>query len=302
MTTKQSIDGGVGIPFRSLTPFLLVTFGVTWGILGLYIAFPDGMTEVFGELTGQHPLFFLCVYAPAIAAFILVGHHGGRKGLRRFFCRLGLWRCSPLWYVFLLVGVPLVFYLGAALKGTIGGEPFPFASLGALAAALASAAIKGPVEEFGWRGFALPLLQRRFAPVWAGLIIGVVWGFWHTPAFLLSGTQQSAWSFTPFFIGCIAISMIATALFNASRGSILLAAVFHFQLMNPIWPDAQPYDTYILVVFALVLLWFYRKSMFSSAGNSTEIIPASERNDNSTHLKASSGKDLRTRESRGDCK
>ena len=260
------------------------------------------MTEVFGGLTGQHPLFFLCVYAPAIAAFILVGHHGGRKGLRRFFCRLGLWRCSPLWYVFLLVGVPLVFYLGAALKGTIGGEPFPFASLGALAAALASAAIKGPVEEFGWRGFALPLLQRRFAPVWAGLIIGVVWGFWHTPAFLLSGTQQSAWSFTPFFIGCIAISMIATALFNASRGSILLAAVFHFQLMNPIWPDAQPYDTYILVVFAVALLWIYRKSMFSSVGSSTEIIPASGSNDNSTRLTASRDNDLRTRESRGDCK
>ena len=121
-------------------------------------------------------------------------------------------------------------------------------------AALALAAIKGPVEELGWRGFALPMLQRRFAPVWSSLILGLVWGFWHLPAFLLSGTQQSAWSFTPFLAGTVAISVIATALFNASRGSILLAAVLHFQLMNPIWPDAQPYDSVLLAVVAVLVL------------------------------------------------
>ena len=277
--------GDYHIPSRSLAPFLIIAFALTWGILGLYIAFPHGMTRIFGGLTGQHPLFFLCVYAPAIAAFILVGYHGGRKGLRSFLSRLGLWRCSSFWYVFLFVVVPLVFYVGAALKGTLWQEPLPFASFGALASALATAAIKGPVEEFGWRGFALPLLQRRLAPVWAGLIIGVIWGIWHTPAFLLSGTQQSAWSFTPFFIGCVAISIIATALYNASHGSILLAAVFHFQLMNPIWPDAQPYDTYILVVVTIVLLWIYRKAMFSEAGNISEVIPTSRSNDAFCDLK-----------------
>jgi hypothetical protein len=49
---------------------------------------------------------------------------------------------------------------------------------------------------------ALPLLQRKFAPIWAGLILGAIWGLWHMPAFLLSGTQQSEWSFTAFFAGC----------------------------------------------------------------------------------------------------
>jgi len=93
------------------------------------------------------------------------------------------------------------------------------------------------------------------------------------PAFLLSGTQQSAWSFTPFFVGCIALSVIVTALFNASRGSILLSALFHFQLMNPIWPDAQPYDTYIFVAVAALVLWFSRKTMFTRKGAVTEVIP-----------------------------
>jgi len=124
------------------------------------------------------------------------------------------------------------------------------------------------------RGLALPILQRKFAPVWAGLILGAIWGLWHMPAFLLSGTQQSEWSFTSFFAGCLAISVIATALFNRSRGSILLSAFFHFSLMNPIFPDAQPYDTYMLVIAAILIVWWNRKNMFTREASVTEVIPS----------------------------
>ena len=134
-------------------------------------------------------------------------------------------------------------------------------------------AIKGPIEEFGWRGLALPLLQRKFVPILAALILGVIWGFWHLPAFMLSGTPQSAWSFTPFFVGSIALSVIVTPLFNTSRGSILLPALFHFLLNNPIWPDAQPYDIYLFVVAAALVVWFNRKAMFTREGAVTRVIP-----------------------------
>ena len=259
--------------FRSLTPFLLISFGIAWGILGLYILLPDLMGTVFGQLTGNHPLFFLAVYAPAIAAFIFVARNGGFGGLRRFLGRALLWRCSVAWYAFLIIGMPLIFIGGSAIRGNLLTEPFPFSSFQALLVALTLAAIKGPIEEFGWRGLALPLLQRKFAPLWAGLILGAIWGLWHMPAFLLSGTQQSEWSFAAFFTGCLAISVIATALFNSSRGSILLSAFFHFSLMNPIFPDAQPYDTYLLIVVAAVIVWRKHKDMFTREGAVTEVIP-----------------------------
>jgi membrane protease YdiL (CAAX protease family) len=149
-------------------------------------------------------------------------------------------------------------------------------SLQDLLAGLFLAAIKGPVEEFGWRGLALPLLQRKLAPMWAGLILGIIWGFWHLPAFLLSGTQQSEWAFTPFFVGCIALSVIVTALFNASRGSILISALFHFMLMNPILPDAEPYDTCLFAVAAVLVVWFNRKTMFMREGAVFKVIPLEE--------------------------
>lgn len=263
------------IPFRSLAPFHAITFALAWGILALFIFLPDPMNRIFGELTGQHPLFFLAVYAPAIAAFIIVLRYAGPGGLRRFLGRALLWRTSPAWYAFLILGLPLVFIGGSAWKGNLLSDPFPFATIQAVLAALFFAAIKGPVEEFGWRGLALPVLQRKLAPIWASLVLGIIWGFWHLPAFLLSGTQQSEWSFAAFFIGCIVLSVIATALFNASHGSILLSAIFHFNVMNPLWPDAQPYDTYLLIGVAAVIIWLNRKSMFTREGAVTTVIPRS---------------------------
>lgn len=261
------------VPFRSLVPFLLISFGLAWVILGLYLFLPDPMGAVFGQLTGNHPLFFLAVYAPAIAAFLLVVRIGGFAGLRRFLGRALLWRCSVAWYAFLLLGIPLIFLGGSALRGNLLTDPFPFASIPALVVGLVLAVIKGPIEEFGWRGLALPLLQRKFAPLWAGLMLGVVWALWHLPAFLLSGTQQSGWSFPAFFAGCLAISVIATALFNRSRGSILLSAFFHFSLMNPVFPDAQPYDTCLLIGAAALIVGWNRRDMLTREGSVTEVIP-----------------------------
>ncbi len=261
------------VPFRSFAPFLLISFGLAWSILGLYVILPERMEAVFGQLTGNHPLFYLAVYAPAIAAFTLVARTGGIAGLRRFLGRALLWRCNAAWYAFLIIGIPLVFIGGSALRGNLLTEPFPFASMQSVFAALFLAAIKGPMEEFGWRGLALPLLQRKLAPLWAGLILGVIWGLWHLPTFLLSGTQQSEWSFAAFFAGCLAISVIATALFNQSHGSILLSAFFHFSLMNPVFPDAQPYDTYLLIVVAVLIVWWNRIDMFTREAAVVEVIP-----------------------------
>ena len=258
---------------RSLFPYLAITFGLTWGIVGLLILFPDQTTALFGELSAKNPLFILAVYAPAIAAFTLVIRQGGLPGLRRYLSRLLLWRVHWGWYVFLLAGIPLLFYGGAALKGNLFSEPFPFSNWYEVIPALVFMLVLGPIEEFGWRGLALPLLQQRYAPMWAGLILGAIWGAWHLPAFFLSGVPQSTWSFFPFFIGSIAIGVIVTPLFNASGGSISLPLLVHWQLINPVFPDAAPHDTIMFVAAAIVVVIINRTTMFSREGAVTEVIP-----------------------------
>ncbi|HEY9050516.1 MAG TPA: CPBP family intramembrane glutamate endopeptidase, partial [Gammaproteobacteria bacterium] len=143
---------------RLILPFLVLTFGLTWGIITLLIFFPDQMTVVFGELSAKNPLFMLAVYGPAIAAFILIINHGGMQGFKRYLSRLLLWKVHWGWYAYLLIGIPILFYSGAALKGNLFTEPFPFDTWSDVLPVLAFMLVLGPVEEFGWRGVALPLL------------------------------------------------------------------------------------------------------------------------------------------------
>ena len=261
----------LGMNFGTLIHFFAIAFGLGWGIVALLIFFPDQTEAIFGPMGYTNPLFILAVYSPAIAGIFLVWRYYGTKGLGSYFRRLTLWRMPVVWWVFLVVGIPAAFYLGAAIKGTIT-DPFPFSPWYGVLPALAMGLVIGPIEELGWRGVALPLLQRRFAPLWSSLILGGIWGLWHLPAFFLSGSPQSAWSFGPYFIGVLAITVILTPMFNAARGSLLIAALFHFQMNGPAWPDAQPWDTLVLAVVAIFIVLLNRRTMLTCDGAVTDVI------------------------------
>ena len=260
---------------RTLGLFLALTFGLTWGIAALLILYADQIAAIFGEIDLSNPLVILAIYSPGFAGVFLVWRHYGLEGLGSFFKRLTLWRAPLRWWLFLILGIPAIVYAGAAINGTLG-DPIPFSSWTAALPALAFAMILGPIEEFGWRGLALPLLQRRFAPFWAGLILGGIWGLWHIPSFLMSGLPQSGWSVAPYFLGIVAISVILTPFFNASKGSLLIAVLYHFQMMNPIFPDAQPYDNILWIAVAVIVVWLNRRKMFRRGEGVMEVLMPEE--------------------------
>lgn len=259
------------LPFRALLPFLAGTFGLSWGLLALLLAFPETVTTLTGPVRATNPLFILAVYAPALSAALLVLHRGGGAGLGRYLSRLFLWRMPWGWWVLLLAGLPAAYLAGAALAGRLADWPAGLPAPADLLALAGFMLVLGPVEEFGWRGLALPLLQRRLSPLAAALVLGLIWGLWHLPAFFLAGTVQSGWSFGPFLVGSVAVSVILTGMFNAARGSILIAALFHFQLNNPVWPDAQPWD---MGLFALLALGLVATGAVGRAAPVRSVIPA----------------------------
>lgn len=261
---------------KTMAAFLALTFGLSWVPMALFMIFPDQLTAIFGEISTSNPFFLLAVYAPSLSGIFLVWHHYGLKGLLSFFRRLFRWRAPMPWWLFLLLGIPVIVYGAATIKGTIG-DPFPFSPWTMVFPALLQSLLLGPIgEEFGWRGLFLPLLQRRFSPFWASIILGVTWAIWHTPAFLMGGTPQSAWSFGPFFVGLIAITVILTPLFNASRGSLLIAILYHLHMMNPVFPDAQPWDNYLFAIAAAIVVFLNRKQMFQRGSGVTEVLPSEE--------------------------
>jgi membrane protease YdiL (CAAX protease family) len=256
---------------RTLGPFLAITFSLTWGLIALYILFTEQIVAVFGEVSMGNPLFILAVYSPLIAGAIMVWVKLGYKSLGSFFRRITLVRTSAWWWVFIILVIPAAMYAGAAIKGT-ANSPFPFSPWYLVFPALLQALLLGPMEEFGWCGLALPIMQRKYTPFVAGLFHGVIWMTWHLPTFFMEGTPQSAWSFLPFAFGGVASSLIITAVFNDSRGSILLPALIHFQLNNPIWPDAQPWDNFFIVICAIIIVWMKRDKMFQHGAGVTDVL------------------------------
>ena len=113
----------------------------------------------------------------------------GNSGFGRLLRRIVCWRVGLRWYLFALVGLPIVMALGTIIRPealeslNISAQPFTLAYLNAF---VSMALIGGPLfEEPGWTGFAQPRLQRLYGPFVGGLLLGSLWALWHLPGFLI---------------------------------------------------------------------------------------------------------------------
>ena len=211
--------------------YFLMAFGFTW----LY------EVPIFGLLHLPHfpwiiPAPFL---GPTVSAFIMTALTERKPGVLRLLRRYVLWRVGIPWYLLVLLGVPaLVLIPFLILPGALSAFHLPGLSFWPtyLILYLTELVFGGPLgEEPGWRGFALPRLQQRSGPLVGTLLLGVLWGLWHLPLFLLiPGYDGAGTGFVgilgPFFmfvINTIALAIIFTWIFNNTRGSLLLAILLH---------------------------------------------------------------------------
>ena len=151
--------------------------------------------------------------------------------LRRFL----LWRIGWRWYASLLI-IPATYLLRRGLHALVNGIPLDFtatpafAATGSVRAALALmlpvfvANVLGNGEEIGWRGYALPRLQSRYAALFSALVLGLIWAVWHIAVYIRS--FNPIW-FGWYVVGVIAKSVLITWAYNGSRGSLLLATLYH---------------------------------------------------------------------------
>jgi len=84
-------------------------------------------------------------------------------------------------------------------------------------------------EETGWRGFALPHLQKNRSAANATLILALLWAFWHFPAFFFRDTyvDLGVLGFPMFAFMMIFTTMVFTWLYNSTSGSVWIVIVFH---------------------------------------------------------------------------
>jgi uncharacterized protein len=172
---------------------------------------------------------------PALAAVVTSWLLGGGEGVRSLFRRYLVSPRSSGWYLLALIG-PLAALLlistvrlGFAPLDAIGRQPLVFVST--YFVYMLSGLFAGPLgEELGWRGFALPRLQSRLGPLAASLVLGLLWASWHLPLFAFPewrGTGDPIAVGASFYLWVVPFTVIATWVYNSSRGSLTVATMLH---------------------------------------------------------------------------
>jgi len=81
-------------------------------------------------------------------------------------------------------------------------------------------------EEIGWRGYALPRLQIRFGPVWASVLVGLMWAGFMLPALTMVQMWMSSF-IVMYAVSLVALSIEMTFAMNLSGFSIIVAVIMN---------------------------------------------------------------------------
>ena len=146
-------------------------------------------------------------FLPGIIAVVFL--LWGREGLRSVGWGVGnllLWPCAILLPVLIIaMSLPLSVCLGYAAiapittsAGRVAHDPMRTLHNILLYTAIAIPFAFG--EEIGWRGYAQGKLVREFGLVKGLLILGIVWGFWHSPIYYFTCAYTQHPLLGPFFM------------------------------------------------------------------------------------------------------
>lgn len=176
---------------------------------------------------------------PFFAAFFLTRKHAGIKGVTQLRKQMLAVKAGLSMYLGVLFGLPILLTTGicavpGAIAGFTGLTPAFFISYPLYFAAVFIAG--GPLgEEPGWRGFALPEMQRLFGPLKGTFLLGIIWTGWHLPDFLTSA--QGGGPGIPlstilinlilFFFLIEAMSILLTWIYNTRQQSLFLVMLAH---------------------------------------------------------------------------
>jgi uncharacterized protein len=230
-----------GLFFRyPLTCFFVMAYAFSWIVWSPWVLGQDGAgllpIRIPPTLSGYLNAAAILL-GPTLAALIMTAANEGKAGVRRLLSRLVLWRVGIQWYVFALLGIPLIMLLGTMVYArdlpNLGALEGPRYLLSYLKTYILVVVLGGPLfEEPGWRGFALPRLQRLHGPLLGSLILSVLWALWHLPEFLVPSWASSSGGggilgITLFTLTVITFTIVITWVFNNTRASLLLAILLH---------------------------------------------------------------------------
>ncbi len=176
------------------------------------------------------------ILGPFISGLLFTGLLYGRAGFQQLKSRLLKWRVGWGWYAFALLTAPVITTLSLLARSTPPAIAAASDKLGLLLMGIAIGLGSSPIfEEIGWTGFATPELRKRWGILRTGLLMGVLWGVWHFPAFSATGMASAPLSPVVFtaallFTWLIPYRILMVWLYDHTQ-SLLLVILMHVPIV-----------------------------------------------------------------------
>lgn len=261
---------------HSLVLYFVLASAISW------LVWLPLVLESFGVPAPALPYHhFYGAAGPILAAFV-AARAGGRERFAEFTQRLLRWRVSPGWYAVALASPAAIFLVSALFLRVAGEASVDFGRFGASEEFPGSGIVMvwiihtmtfGLGEEAGWRGFALPVLQRRRSALSATLILSVFWALWHIPMFFYRPGYgaMGPGDIVGWFFSLVCGAILLTWLFNGSRGSVVIVALFHGAVdvaftSKGVGPEIMNVMGTIMVLWAIAVLAIHKPATLSPAG------------------------------------
>ena len=243
-----------------------------------------GLTTVAGRVATQvvYPQFWaflLDALAAAVVAFVLSGVCSRWQGVRDLLHSLNPRLSRVRWYWFVIaVGVyPGIVTLSNAISARVGlPTPAPRATgewywlaLDLILLFVAVLLGGGGLEEPGWRGLALPLLQKRHGPLRSSLILAIIWAFWHWPMFWFGYYGGGPLGVFFYVLGVAPLVILMTAVFNRTGSSLPIVILLHTSInTTPAFVPATALASGLWMLLMLgVALWMWRSPQTFASSN-----------------------------------
>lgn len=196
------------------------------------------------------------------------------QGVKQLFVKGLLLNSWP--YLLIALLSPFVLYLFAAtISYSVSGNPLDlkglqtvkeFPQFNLLTFFLYNLLFFGIGEETGWRGFALPRLQAYMHPVAAACLLTCFWALWHLPLFLYRPgyTSMDVYGIVGWVMSLLTGSALLSWLYNASKGNVLICAVFHSTIDIIFTADIADkningYMGALITIWGLTILFFLKR-------------------------------------------
>lgn len=197
--------------------FFLLTYGISWVLFSI------------GHTNDVLPIILLGIWSPSITSILLTAYFFGKKGVLQLLSRFKRVRIKWYWWVLLLFLPAFIHFTGRSLWQFFYNGEIKTSVLNSsywLGAIIPSVLIAGLGEELGWRGFALPRLQRNFSPITASFVLAIFHLLWHLPTYWLGqGIHNVPFVYVLAFV--FPWTFIFNWLYNKSGGSLIFAVGFH---------------------------------------------------------------------------